>query len=494
MNAATHRAGGRERTAPSSHSRTPGHGPERRPARAPAAPAGPAIRQAGNQAVQRMLRPGSAPAISTAPSAALQRCGCGGGAPPIAAAPLPLLQRCCGAGGGTLLADPLLQRQAAGPAPAAAALASAVPADAGRPLDPATRAAMEARFGRDLRDVRIHTGPEADAAARGLNARAFTVGRDIVFAEGEYNPASPAGRRLLAHELVHTVQQRGVAPPAPGRPLPVSEPGDALEREADHVASQVTGGARAAPVTPAGPAVQRQILPSWSDIEAGAAAVWEETTEAASDVAEWAEETASDVVEGVEETVDTVMGFAREVWDQATALASALGSAVTLSGTSLVINVPSLPACPQFALQFSLPEIGGDIPIAVGLIPLHPTVQIYGMLALHLGVKPEISAQIGPCQLHGLRIVINPLGPSFSAAGSLTATVGLGLGAELRAALKGEVGVQILWPKPPLLLQIPVASVEAGLAGFGRGIVLSQVTIGGAFTGSLSGFSLVAFQ
>ncbi|HEX2091730.1 MAG TPA: hypothetical protein VHG28_04975, partial [Longimicrobiaceae bacterium] len=47
---------------------------------------------------------------------------------------------------------------------------------------------------------------------------------------------------------------------------------------------------------------------------------------------------------------------------------------------------------------------------------------------------------------------------------------------------------------PPLLLQIPVASVEAGLAGFGRGIVLSQVTIGGAFTGSLSGFSLVAFQ
>ncbi|HEX2093051.1 MAG TPA: DUF4157 domain-containing protein, partial [Longimicrobiaceae bacterium] len=432
----------------------------------------PALRQAGNQAVQRMLRPGSAPAISAVPAAALQRCGCGGGAAP--------------------LADPLLQRQAAGPAPAAGAPASTLPDDAGRPLDPATRTLMEERFGRDLRDVRIHTGPEADAAARGLNARAFTVGRDIVFGAGEYDPGSPGGRRLLAHELTHTVQQSGAAPPASGGTLPVSRPDDALEREAERVAEQVLGGAWAAPVTPARPGVQRQILPdlpdlpdlpSWEDVEAGATAVWEETTE-----------TAEAIAEGAGQVVDTVMGFPRAVWNQATALASALRSVVTLSGTSLVINVPSLPACPQFALQFSLPEIGRDIPILMGAIPIHPTVQIYGMVGLHLGVIPEISAQIGPCRLHGLRIVINPLGPSFSAAGSLTATLGLGLGAELRAALKGEVGVRILWPDPPLLLQIPVASVEAGLAGFGRGIVLSQVTIGGAFTGSLSGFSLVAFQ
>jgi hypothetical protein len=68
---------------------------------------------------------------------------------------------------------------------------------------------MESGFGRDLGDVRIHTGSEAAAAAGRVHARAYTVGSDIVFGAGEYTPASAAGRRLIAHELAHVVQQQG---------------------------------------------------------------------------------------------------------------------------------------------------------------------------------------------------------------------------------------------------------------------------------------------
>ena len=83
----------------------------------------------------------------------------------------------------------------------------------GRPLDAAPRSFMEARFGRNFAGVRIHTDGEAAASARALNARAYTFGRDIVFASGEYLPESGEGRRLLAHELAHVVQQAQEARP-----------------------------------------------------------------------------------------------------------------------------------------------------------------------------------------------------------------------------------------------------------------------------------------
>lgn len=85
------------------------------------------------------------------------------------------------------------------------------------PLDAATRAFMEPRFGRDFRGVRVHVGSRADAAAGAVQARAFTLGGDIVFRKGEYAPATAPGRKLLAHELTHVVQQSGnLRGPAPG--------------------------------------------------------------------------------------------------------------------------------------------------------------------------------------------------------------------------------------------------------------------------------------
>jgi Domain of unknown function (DUF4157) len=79
----------------------------------------------------------------------------------------------------------------------------------GQPLDPATRAFMEPRLGYDLSPVRLHTDSQATEMAQALNAKAFTVGRDIVFAAGQYQPGTRTGQHLLAHELTHFIQQRG---------------------------------------------------------------------------------------------------------------------------------------------------------------------------------------------------------------------------------------------------------------------------------------------
>ena len=79
----------------------------------------------------------------------------------------------------------------------------------GVPLPHKERAFFEPRFGRDLGQVRIHTYPEAQHQARALHARAFTLGQDVAFGAGEYQPHNRAGRQLLAHELVHTLQQSG---------------------------------------------------------------------------------------------------------------------------------------------------------------------------------------------------------------------------------------------------------------------------------------------
>lgn len=74
----------------------------------------------------------------------------------------------------------------------------------GRPLEPGLRRQMEAQFGVDFASVRVHEGP----AAQSIGALAFTLGEELHFAPGQYDPASPAGLKLISHELAHVVQQR----------------------------------------------------------------------------------------------------------------------------------------------------------------------------------------------------------------------------------------------------------------------------------------------
>ena len=84
----------------------------------------------------------------------------------------------------------------------------------GQPLPESARAYFEPRFGHDFSQVRVHTDAKAAESSRVVNARAFTVGQDVVFGAGQYAPGTTTGQRLLAHELTHVVQQRNIHPTA----------------------------------------------------------------------------------------------------------------------------------------------------------------------------------------------------------------------------------------------------------------------------------------
>ena len=127
----------------------------------------------------------------------------------------------------------------------------------GMPLEAAVRARYEGNLGKNLGDVRIHTGAQAAASADSLHAEAYTIGRDIVFGAGRYQPGTPAGERLLAHELAHVAQQ--YSRPAVGPLHAISRPGDAAERDADSAADMLLAGLPAN-LAPRPRAIQRQAV------------------------------------------------------------------------------------------------------------------------------------------------------------------------------------------------------------------------------------------
>ncbi|NEQ45462.1 MAG: DUF4157 domain-containing protein [Leptolyngbya sp. SIOISBB] len=105
---------------------------------------------------------------------------------------------------------PLVMRQGEGPTIAASQTIHKIQQThgGGQPLDRAARNSMEQAFGNDFSQVRVHADSQADQLNRSLNARAFTTGQDIYFKQGEYQPGSPGGQKLLAHELTHVMQQQ----------------------------------------------------------------------------------------------------------------------------------------------------------------------------------------------------------------------------------------------------------------------------------------------
>jgi hypothetical protein len=140
-------------------------------------------------------------------------------APPSSPGGAVSLQRQCACGGtcsGCKEEADRLRMKSLGPrTPAGVAAAPPVVHEAlrssGQPLDTGTRTFMEPRLGHDFGDVRVHTDDASARSAAAIRAQAYTVGRDIVFAAGQFAPQSSGGRRLLAHELTHVVQQRHAA-------------------------------------------------------------------------------------------------------------------------------------------------------------------------------------------------------------------------------------------------------------------------------------------
>ena len=109
----------------------------------------------------------------------------------------------------------------------------------GQPLDLSLRSYFEPLFGHGFGEVRIHADPAAIRSAKAMRAAAYTVGSSIVFDAHRYPPGSLQGRRLLAHELAHTLQQRGAAKTE--RPA-LGSPGDSYEKDAEEVATMVAAG------------------------------------------------------------------------------------------------------------------------------------------------------------------------------------------------------------------------------------------------------------
>ena len=130
----------------------------------------------------------------------------------------------------------------------------------GRPLDPKTRDFMEPRLGQDFSRVRVHTDAKAAESARDVHALAYTVGSDVVFAAEQYAPFRKTGKRLLAHELAHTIQQGGASR---GTGIEIGGVDNPHEREADRLADAVMAGDRRQTVSKSAPSMlHRQLAPT----------------------------------------------------------------------------------------------------------------------------------------------------------------------------------------------------------------------------------------
>jgi outer membrane protein OmpA-like peptidoglycan-associated protein len=128
--------------------------------------------------------------------------------------------------------------------------------DGGQPLAEQTRAEMERSFNADFSDVRVHDDAGAHAKADEMGAEAFTHGDDIYLAESASSPGTVEGKRLLAHELAHVIQQRRAGG---GQLGIINKPGDRFEVDADKATAHIGAGRPAeVSVTGAPPAVQRQ--------------------------------------------------------------------------------------------------------------------------------------------------------------------------------------------------------------------------------------------
>jgi outer membrane protein OmpA-like peptidoglycan-associated protein len=112
----------------------------------------------------------------------------------------------------------------------------------GQPLDQQARSFLEPRFGHDFSRVRVHTDDRAAQSAAAVDALAYTVGTDIVFASGQYAPERHAGLRILSHELTHVIQQRNATRGAGGEGEIELGGGEAAEREADQLSATVMEG------------------------------------------------------------------------------------------------------------------------------------------------------------------------------------------------------------------------------------------------------------
>lgn len=406
-----------------------------------------------------------------APLSIMRSCGCGG-----------TCAECRGAGTETI------QRQASGPAGAADyARLGRRAHGAGAPLDAATLDFMQPRFGHRLDGVRVHTDHFAQQQARALGANAFTLGQDMFFAGGAYQPGTASGRRLLAHELTHTVQQRGAARSGTGLgPQSVSRPGDTLEREADAMADRIVGGGtvavqgRACDAAIARDGILPDIdlpdisLPSVSDLREGA----ESVVEAGRELVDSGRELVDNAVEGATEAIEWVATAAGEAaLAEANALAGLLGGRVIIRKGCVVIQFDQITVFPSFQKTLaSSPPVGFFVPLLEGGVMLGP-IPVVGMAGLLAYAQLSAEAAVGPGVVRNIEFQLCPFSRKLSASAQFYAAAALAPRLTLFGGAFGALGTLIPTTPPIPIVLIAQAGLRGTGTGWGIGAVQDTVTV-----------------
>lgn len=223
----------------------------------------------------------------------------------------------------------------------------------GHPLDSATRAFFEPRFGYDFSHVRLHTDSSAAESARSISARAYTAGEHIVFDLANYSPHTAGGRELLAHELTHTLQQPQGPMAGNLDSLRMSTPGESSEREARTVSRQVVASSQVQSIGVS--AVPHLIQGDWLDdakaavsdtyesAKSTASGAYNAVASTVSDAATAVSSAASDAVQAVSSTASQVYNAAVDTGKAAvsavTSTVSAAGEAIDKTKRELTINM-----------------------------------------------------------------------------------------------------------------------------------------------------------
>ncbi|MHB9833310.1 eCIS core domain-containing protein [Paraburkholderia terrae] len=331
----------------------------------------------------------------------------------------------------------------------------------GNPLPAVSREFFESRFGVDFSRVRIHSDAQAARAAAEIRAHAFSVGAEIFFAEGRYQPHTREGQRLLAHELTHTLQQGG------GGAHPSAETvyrysWDEFVDDAETVGSTIAGGASGAvdTVSSAAATVGQSVT---SSVEAAGEAV----STAASSTVSWLENEAGQLA----------LHGARE-------LAARIGGSVGVVGTTIVITIPDVELCTPRSIPLTVPIMNLLVPLW-GWAGVFGPVGVGAAAGVRLGLQPSLAFSYGPCRLRKVSLQLDPIAGKYAGtgqlyvAGAVTDTI-VGEGALKAIGIVGLI-------EPPIALK---AGVEGGLRvtlrGVGAGALEETVQV--AYSGG--GFSL----
>lgn len=350
------------------------------------------------------------------------------------------------------------------------------------------------RMGYDFSSVRIHTQQQANHVANEINARAFTYRNHVVFAAGEYQPDTHAGRHLLAHELTHVVQQGAALPANVVEEQAVPAGNDAISSTANGIAN-----------------LQRQEFDPIAYMEREIEGAIEEAEEAFDDAVDTVVDTASDAADAVVDTAsdaydaasdlasdaadaagdlaEDVLDTIGDAIDEARDFARALRGIFSLRGTRLVITLPSVDICGTNILDVALPGIDLDLPLISGSLQID-NVTLMGSAGIVYSISPTARIQLGPCNLHGVRLEKELLGFDWSIAGNLGVTSVIGIAVETILAARANMDLLAVLPTaPPNEIFIPDIGLELGVAQEISAIASDTSELGIAASGGFASIS-----